>query len=96
MGESLRALRKGGRLVFCGSTSGTSVELPMFRLFFGQVDFLGSTMGNAGEFEHVLKAIDSGLEPVVDSVYPLEDVQQALEHLDRAEHFGKVVLKVAD
>jgi NADPH:quinone reductase-like Zn-dependent oxidoreductase len=96
MGESLRALRKGGRVVFCGSTSGTSVELPMFRLFFGQVDFLGSTMGNSGEFEQVLNAIDEGLRPVVDSVYPLEDVQKALEHLDGAEQFGKVVLRVSD
>ena len=95
MGESLRALRKGGRVVFCGSTSGTTVELPLFRLFFGQVDFLGSTMGNSGEFEQVLKAIDEGLRPVVDSVYPLEEVQAALEHLDGAEQFGKVVLRVS-
>jgi NADPH:quinone reductase-like Zn-dependent oxidoreductase len=96
MAESLRSLKKGGRVVFCGSTSGTNVELPMFRLFFGQVDFLGSTMGNAGEFEAVLKAIDAGLRPVVDSVFALDDVSTALEHLDRAEQFGKVVLKVSD
>jgi NADPH:quinone reductase-like Zn-dependent oxidoreductase len=96
MGESLRAVKKGGRIVFCGSTSGTSVELPMFRLFFGQLDFLGSTMGNSGEFEQVLRAIDEGLKPVVDSDYPLEDVQAALEHLDGAEQFGKVVLRVSD
>jgi zinc-binding alcohol dehydrogenase/oxidoreductase len=95
MGESLRAVRKGGRIVFCGSTSGTTVEFQMFRLFFGQLDLLGSTMGNSGEFEAVLKAIDEGLKPVVDSVYPLDQVQQALEHLDRAEQFGKVVLQVS-
>jgi NADPH:quinone reductase-like Zn-dependent oxidoreductase len=96
MAESLRALKKGGRIVFCGSTSGTTVELQMFRLFFGQVDFLGSTMGNAVEFEQVLSAIDEGLKPVVDSVYPLDEVQGALEHLDGAEQFGKVVLRVSD
>jgi NADPH:quinone reductase-like Zn-dependent oxidoreductase len=96
MGESLRAVKKGGRIVFCGSTSGTTVELQMFRLFFGQLDFLGSTMGNAAEFEQVLRAIDEGLKPVVDSEYPLEEVQAALEHLDGAEQFGKVVLRVSD
>jgi zinc-binding alcohol dehydrogenase/oxidoreductase len=68
----------------------------MFRLFFGQVDFLGSTMGNAIEFEQVLNAIDEGLKPVVDSVYSLDEVQAALEHLDGAEQFGKVVLRVSD
>ena len=92
--DSIRSLRKGGRVVFCGSTSGVKAEVNMPRLFFGQTDFLGSTMGNAGEFEGVLRAIDAGLRPVVDSTFALDETVQALEHLDRAEHFGKVVLRV--
>ena len=67
----------------------------MPRLFFGQMDLLGSTMGNVAEFEAVLKAIDEGMRPVVDSVYPLSDVQAALTRLDAAEQFGKVVLSVS-
>jgi NADPH:quinone reductase-like Zn-dependent oxidoreductase len=43
----------------------------------------------------VLAAIEQGMRPVVDSVYPLDDVQSALAHLDAADQFGKVVLKVA-
>lgn len=93
--ESLRSLKKGGRLVFCGSTSGPRAEIMMPRLFFGQLDLLGSTMGNAGEFQAVLDAIGKGLRPTVDSTYPLEDVVSAMEHLDRAEQFGKVVLRVS-
>jgi NADPH:quinone reductase-like Zn-dependent oxidoreductase len=93
--ESIRSLRKGGRLVFCGSTSGPKAEVMMPRLFFNHVDLLGSTMGNAGEFEAVLEALGQGLRPKVDSIFPLGDVTAALEHLDRAEHFGKVVLQVA-
>jgi NADPH:quinone reductase-like Zn-dependent oxidoreductase len=53
-------------------------------------------MGNAGEFEAVLKAIDGGLRPVVDSIYPLSDVEAALTRLDHAEQFGKVVLLVSE
>jgi len=56
---------------------------------------LGSTMGNASEFEAVLQAVDRGLRPVVDSVYPLDEVQAALTRLDAAEQFGKVVLSVS-
>jgi zinc-binding alcohol dehydrogenase/oxidoreductase len=52
-------------------------------------------MGNASEFEAVLKAIDGGLRPVVDRVYPLDQVQDALTRLDASEQFGKVVLSVA-
>jgi NADPH:quinone reductase-like Zn-dependent oxidoreductase len=90
--ESIRSLRPGGRVVFCGSTTGVKAEVNMPRLFFLQADLLGSTMGNAGEFEGVLEAMNAGLRPVVDSAHPLDDVVAALERLDAAEQFGKVVL----
>jgi NADPH:quinone reductase-like Zn-dependent oxidoreductase len=94
--ESMRSLAMGGRIVTCGSTSGVKAEIAMPRLFFRQASLLGSTMGNADEFEAVLKAIDNGLRPVVDSVYPLSDVKAALTRLDDAEQFGKVVVSVSD
>jgi NADPH:quinone reductase-like Zn-dependent oxidoreductase len=94
LSESMRSVHLGGRIVTCGSTSGVKAEIAIPRLFWGQMDLLGSTMGNAGEFEAVLKAIDGGLRPVVDSVYPLEDVQAALARLDASEQFGKVVLSL--
>jgi NADPH:quinone reductase-like Zn-dependent oxidoreductase len=94
--ESMRSAAQGGRIVTCGSTSGVKAEITMPRLFWGQLDLLGSTMGNAGEFEAVLKAIDEGLRPVVDRVYPLAEVQAALTRLDAAEQFGKVVLAVEE
>jgi NADPH:quinone reductase-like Zn-dependent oxidoreductase len=92
--ESVRSIRKGGRIVFCGSTSGVKAEINMPRLFFGQADLLGSTMGNTGEFEQVLEAMEAGMRPVVDSVFALDDAVSALEHLDRGDQFGKVVLRV--
>jgi NADPH:quinone reductase-like Zn-dependent oxidoreductase len=93
--ESMRSLAMGGRIVTCGSTSGVKAEISMPRLFFRQAGLLGSTMGNASEFEAVLKAIDVGLRPVVDSVFPLDRVQDALTRVDNSEQFGKVVLSVA-
>lgn len=94
--ESMRSLAMGGRLVTCGSTSGVKAEITMPRLFFRQASILGSTMGNASEFEAVLDAIDAGLRPVVDRVYPLSEVQAALTRLDAAEQFGKVVLEISE
>ncbi len=93
--ESLKSIRKGGRVVFCGSTSGVKAELNLPRLFFAQADLLGSTMGNVPEFEGVLQAVGEGLRPVVDSVHPLPEVVRALERLESAEQFGKVVLEVS-
>jgi NADPH:quinone reductase-like Zn-dependent oxidoreductase len=93
--ESMRSLAMGGRIVTCGSTSGVKAEISMPRLFFRQAGLLGSTMGNAAEFEAVLKAIDAGLRPVIDKIYPLDRVQDALTRVDTSEQFGKVVLSVS-
>jgi NADPH:quinone reductase-like Zn-dependent oxidoreductase len=93
--EDLKAVRMGGRIVTCGSTSGPKVTILWPRLFFRHADILGSTMGNATEFEAVLEMLGQGVKPVVDSVYPLAEVEAALTHLDSAEQFGKVVLRVA-
>jgi NADPH:quinone reductase-like Zn-dependent oxidoreductase len=92
--ESMRSLAMGGRIVTCGSTSGVKAEISMPRLFFRHASLLGSTMGNASEFEAVLKALDHGLRPVIDQTYPLDQVQDALTRVDTAEQFGKVVLSV--
>jgi len=94
--EDLKAVRLGGRIVSCGSTSGPKVTLLWPRLFFKHADILGSTMGNASEFESVLEMIGQGVKPVVDSTYPLAEVEKALAHLDAGEQFGKVILRVAD
>jgi NADPH2:quinone reductase len=96
LAESMRSVTIGGRVVTCGSTSGVKAEIAMPRLFWGQMDLLGSTMGNVGEFQAVLAAIDEGMRPVVDSVFPLREVEAALKRLDAAEQFGKVVLSVSE
>src|ERR1700694_629146 len=94
--DSMRSLAIGGRIVTCGSTSGVKAEITMPRLFFRHAGLLGSTMGNAGEFESVLKAIDAGLRPVVDRGDGLDDVKDALTRLDAGEQFGKVLLRVSE
>jgi NADPH:quinone reductase-like Zn-dependent oxidoreductase len=94
--EDLKAVRLGGRIVSCGSTSGPKVTLLWPRLFFKHADILGSTMGNASEFQSVLELIGQGVKPVVDSTYPLAEVEKALTHLDAGEQFGKVILRVSD
>ena len=94
--EDLKAVRLGGRIVSCGSTSGPKVTLLWPRLFFKHADILGSTMGNASEFESVLEMIGQGVKPVVDSTYPLAEVEKALAHLDAGEQFGKLILRVAN
>ena len=56
--RSVRALRPGGRLVVCGGTSGPKVEVNLPRLFFKQIEIIGSTMGSYPEFDQVTRLVD--------------------------------------
>jgi len=93
--DSLRCLRRGGRLVTCGATSGPQVHLDLRRVFWHHWSILGSTMGNAAEYAEVVRRLGQGeLRPVVDRVYPLAEARVAFERLAKAEQLGKVVVEL--
>jgi NADPH:quinone reductase-like Zn-dependent oxidoreductase len=91
--RSVRALRPGGRLVVCGGTSGPKVELSLPRLFFKQIEIIGSTMGSYPEFDQVTRLVATGLPVQVDEVFERADYPAALERLRRGEQLGKVVVR---
>jgi NADPH:quinone reductase-like Zn-dependent oxidoreductase len=94
--DSLRCLRRGGRLVTCGATSGPMVNLDLRRLFWHHWSLLGSTMGNAAEYAEVVRRLGQGqLRPIVDRVFPLAQSRQAFERLAKGKQLGKVVVEVA-
>jgi NADPH:quinone reductase-like Zn-dependent oxidoreductase len=91
--HSLKSCRPGGRVVLCGATSGMSAKLVLARVFFSQVDVLGSTMGNRTELQQLLGfLVASGVRPVIDTVLPLEKAQDGFARMVDGELFGKVVL----
>ena len=64
------------------------------RLFFGQWNLLGTTMGSPREFDALLAHVrQARWRPVVDSVYPLDDAAAAHARLEQPDRFGKVVLE---
>ncbi len=91
--QSIRALKAGGRLVVCGGTSGPKVELNLPRLFFKQIEIIGSTMGSYQEFAAVTDLVDHGLAIKVDQTFGLLDYPVALERLEHGAQFGKIVLR---
>jgi zinc-binding alcohol dehydrogenase/oxidoreductase len=91
--RSVRALRPGGRLVVCGGTSGSRVELDLPRLFFKQIEIIGSTMGSYPEFAHVTRLVGQGLAVQVDEVLDRSEYPAALDRLREGRQLGKVVLR---
>jgi NADPH:quinone reductase-like Zn-dependent oxidoreductase len=94
--DSLRAMRRGGRLVICGATSGPMVQLDLRRLFWHQWSILGATLGSRREYAAIVALAHEGLLwPVVDSVVPLARATEAFARLQRGEQTGKLVIEVA-
>lgn len=92
---ALKSLVRGGRLVVCGATTGDQPPADIRRIFIRQLQILGSTMGDLGEFRDLLSLVQrSGLKPVIDSEYALNDVYAALDRLQSGRQFGKVVINI--
>jgi NADPH:quinone reductase-like Zn-dependent oxidoreductase len=93
---SLRSLRRGGRLVICGATTGPLVSIDLRRLFWHQWSILGSTLGSRQDYAEIVGLAAQGkLWPVVDRVVPLQEALAAFERLQRGEQIGKLVIEVA-
>jgi NADPH:quinone reductase-like Zn-dependent oxidoreductase len=92
--KCLDIARTFGRVVSYGGTTGDSKIRP-FSIFWKQLDVLGSSMGSPSDFKGMLALFESGLRPVVDRVYPLEEAAAAAQRLWQNEQFGKVVLAIS-
>jgi NADPH:quinone reductase-like Zn-dependent oxidoreductase len=90
--RSVKALVPGGRLVVCGGTSGQKVEVNLPKLFFKQIEIIGSTMGSYEEFDQVTRLMAQGLPVAVDQELDLAAYPGALERLKAGDQLGKVVL----
>lgn len=87
-------IRPGGRIVVYGATLGHVPTFNMSKIFWKQIRLIGTTMGSASEFEDMIQVVStSQLKPVVDSVFPLEEVEQAFDRMIAAEQFGKIILR---
>ncbi len=91
--DSLSAAARGGTVVTCGATSGISPETNIPKVFWKQLDILGSTMGTPGEMDEVMaKVFDGTFEPRVREVLPMSEAARAHEMLENREGFGSVVV----
>ena len=92
--KALDALKPGGRLVSYGSTLGPAQNVEIRRIFWKQLNVLGSTMGPPSDFAAMLTLYASGIRPVIDKVFPLEQAGDAHIRMEAGDQFGKIVLKI--
>lgn len=89
--------RSGGRLVFFGATAGNPSELPLRKVFWRQLNLLGTTMGSPDDFAAMTRFVaEKGIRPVIDGVYAFEQADEALRRMDAGGQFGKLVIRIAE
>jgi len=92
--HSLKSLKPGGTLVVAGSTSGHQAVSDLRRVFFLQLNVVGSTMGTRDELTQLLAFMAAtGAKPTIDRVLPLSAAAEGLRAVADGEVFGKVVLQ---
>jgi zinc-binding alcohol dehydrogenase/oxidoreductase len=92
--KALDVLKPGGRLVTYGSTLGSADRMEVRRIFWKQLNVLGSTMGPPSDFAAMLKMYETGMRPIIDKVFPLEQASDAHIRMEAGDQFGKIVLRI--
>lgn len=93
--HSLKSLVQGGTVVVCGATSGAAPPADLNRVFFLQLNVVGSTMGTRSELESLLSMlVTTGVRPAIDTALPLSRAADGLAKLVTGDTAGKVVLTV--
>jgi NADPH:quinone reductase-like Zn-dependent oxidoreductase len=92
---AIELCKPGGRIITYGATTGLTPQLDVRRLFWKQLNFLGSTMGSPAEFAAMLELYrSSDMKPVVDRVFSLADAGEAQRRMEGTGQFGKIVLQM--
>jgi NADPH:quinone reductase-like Zn-dependent oxidoreductase len=92
---TVRSLAIAGRLVFCGTTTGTQVELSLPSVYHWGRRLIGSGGYQASEFGDLLGAIEQGaLQPVIDSVWPFAQLADAQQRMAAGGFFGRLIVQM--
>jgi alcohol dehydrogenase len=89
---SLLVLKRGGRLVTCGATSGPTITLNLMQLFQQQYKIFGSFGASLRNIRDSLAKMANGLAPVIDMEVPLAEIERGLARLESRQVFGKIIV----
>jgi NADPH:quinone reductase-like Zn-dependent oxidoreductase len=92
--KSLRTLRKGGRLLTCGATTGSNGNTNINLVFWNQLHIIGSTMANHQEFIEAMTLLFEHKIKVPKRIFPLKEAKEAQQFMENKSHFGKIILSV--
>jgi NADPH:quinone reductase-like Zn-dependent oxidoreductase len=91
----IKCCKSGARICFYGGTNGLMNKINPQIIFWKQLTIMGSTMGSSQEFMAMVQFVNEHkIKPVIDTVHELEDIQAAMDSMEKGTQFGKLVVKV--
>jgi NADPH:quinone reductase-like Zn-dependent oxidoreductase len=95
LSQLIKVLKPGGRIVIYGATMGDPPVLEARKLFWNQIQIIGTTMGSDRDFEEMLEFVNKHkINPVVDEVFELKDAVKAFDKMRAGLQTGKIILKI--
>lgn len=92
---TIRSLAIEGRMVFCGTTTGTQVQLQLPSVYHWGRRLIGSGGYQPAEFDDLLAVIaESGISPVIDSVWPFARLAEAQQRMAHGGFFGRLIVEM--
>ncbi|MCL4343756.1 MAG: alcohol dehydrogenase catalytic domain-containing protein [Thaumarchaeota archaeon] len=90
----IRTLKRGGKLVSIAMTTGSEFNFGLRDIYSNNIDVIGAYLGTRNDLFDLVRAVSSGaIKPVIDSLFPFEEVARAQEKMENRTHFGKILLK---
>ena len=92
-GQSIAAARNGGTISVIGALAGGAGPVPLVNVLMRQLRMQGVFVGPKRAFERLVRAVEANrIEPIVGATYSLSELPEALEHLSKGAHLGKIAL----
>lgn len=93
--QSANAVRVGGHISVIGILSGVDGGFPLLAALVKQIRFQGLIVGSRTHQQDMVRAIEAnGIKPVIDKVFPLEQIVDAFKYQESQKHFGKICLEI--
>ena len=87
--------KPGGRIVVYGATQGNPANIIARRIFWKQLNLLGSTMGSPADFNEMIKFVNHHkIKPIVDKVFAFNEGEMAMQRMEEGKQFGKIVIRI--
>ncbi|MCQ4321636.1 zinc-dependent alcohol dehydrogenase family protein [Stutzerimonas stutzeri] len=92
--QSIQAVRVGGHISLIGVLTGRQGEVPTALLMVKQARLQGLIVGSRRQQQDYVAALEqTGIRPVIDRSFPLEQLAEAFRYQQSGSHFGKIVVE---